>query len=65
MRKSESDVKFYINLVNEIFGQCLWLSKSNGTNTIKAGVGNEPVFTGTMNECYYFLLGMSKIKLNK
>ena len=65
MRKQKSDVQFYVALVNQNFGTSLWLSSGNGTNTIKSGIGNEPIFTGTITECYYFLLGLSRIKLNK
>lgn len=64
MRKQKSDVQFYVNLVNQNFGTSLCLTNENGTNTIRT-TENDPVFTGTMNECYYFLLGLSRIELNK
>ena len=65
MRKSKSDVQFYIELVNKNFDINLCLTNENGTNTIRTSEGNEPVFTGTIKECYYFLVGLSRIKLNK
>lgn len=58
MRKQKPDVQLYVELVNQIFGTNLLLTTENGTNTIKSGIGNEPIFTGTITECYYFVLGM-------
>lgn len=60
MRKTKSDIEHYINLVNSMQPQQVKLCRANGTNYIN-NVSNDTIFQGTKTECYYFLLGLSRI----
>ena len=57
------NLEFYLALVNRMQPTELWLNRSNGTNYLCKKKGNESIFNGTITECYYFLLGISRLSL--
>jgi hypothetical protein len=51
----------YIAFINNLKKvDTLYLQQANGTNYIKDS-NNETVFCGTIRECYFFALGLSRL----
>jgi len=61
MKKTKKDVEFYMDVVNEnLIDKKLYISQENGLTSVRFRMTNEPIFTGNISGCYYFLLGLSR-----
>ena len=60
MKTTLANVNYYLDLVNRLQRKPVKLYRANGTNYIK-DLSNETIFSGTLSECYYFLLGVSRM----
>ena len=61
MKKTKKDIEFYIDVVNQdLIDKKLYISQGNGLTSVRFRITNEPIFTGTISGCYYFLLGLSR-----
>ena len=61
MKTTIENIQFYLDLLNSVGTVKLYLRRENGTNYIAKKHGNEPIFNGTLTDCYYFLVGCSKL----
>jgi hypothetical protein len=59
--KTVNDINYYIDMINDSQSKQICLYQANGTNYIKFVKGRETLFSGTKNECYYFVVGLSKM----
>ena len=60
--KTTAQIDFYITLINDNVNglKKVKFVSENGTNFIKT-LGNEIVFQGTKQQCFYFLVGVSRL----
>ena len=61
MKATIENLQFYVDLLNAQGSVKIKLYRANGTNYLNRVLDNETIFNGTINECYYFLLGAQKL----
>ena len=63
MKTKTEQINFYITLTNDNVNELKKVKfvSENGTNYIKTLSSNETIFQGTKQQCYYFMVGVSRL----
>ncbi len=60
MKTTNEQIKFYVNVVNELQETKISVHKEYGRIWIKTDNGNQIIFGGTKGETFNFLLGLAR-----